>query len=166
MGRSKPTRSAPGFSLVELVIVMALLAICAALTVPSLARSVRARYLKDEAARFLAATEYGRNEAVSQGVPMIVWIDPTTHRFGVEPKAGYDSAAGRDRDFAVHADLRFEIDQPAARGSQVDAVEFAADGAPTLTSIERVRLVDRSNEGITIVKSADGWAYEIQRETK
>jgi type II secretion system protein H len=170
MTRSEPTRLPPGFTLVELVIVMALLAVCAALTVPTLARSVRARYLKDEAARFLAATEYGRNEAVSQGVPMVVWIDPSTQHFGVEPKAGYQSAAGRERDFALGSDLSFEIDQAATRGSgsgsQVDAVEFSPDGAPTLTSIETVRLVDRSKEGITIVKSADGWAYEIVKEAR
>ena len=64
---------------------MALLAIVAALSVPSMSRSIRSRNVSGEAARFVAATEYGRDEAVSQGVPMIVWIDSAAQRFGAFP---------------------------------------------------------------------------------
>ena len=51
-------RSAEGFTLVELIIVMTLLAIVAALSVPSLSRSMRQRNLDEEATRLLALTEY------------------------------------------------------------------------------------------------------------
>ena len=96
MRRNEPTRFSPGFTLAELVVVMALLAIVAALSVPSMSRSIRARNLRGEAARFVAATEYGRDEAVSQGVPMIVWIDAKAQRYGIEPKAGFDSDETRE----------------------------------------------------------------------
>ena len=124
MRRSDPTRIPPGFTLVELIVVMALLAIAAALSAPVLSHSIRARNLGGEAARFIAATEYGRDEAVSQGVPMTVWIDPATQRFGVAAKAGFDGAESRSREFAVHADIHFEMDDAALAGGIVQAVEF------------------------------------------
>src|SRR4051812_32393951 len=92
MRSDNPTHSS-GFTLVELILVMVLLTVIVGFAAPSLARSMRQRNLAGEAARFLAATEYAREEAVSQGVPMTVWINAETQRFGVEPKSGYDGAA-------------------------------------------------------------------------
>ena len=48
---------------------MALLVTLAAIAVPSLARSMRGHNLDGQADRLLALTEYGRDEAVSQGGP-------------------------------------------------------------------------------------------------
>ena len=166
MRRSDPTRIPPGFTLVELIVVMALLAIAAALSAPVLSHSIRARNLGGEAARFIAATEYGRDEAVSQGVPMTVWIDPATQRFGVAAKAGFDGVESRSREFAVHADIHFEMDDAALAGGIVQAVEFAPDGVPTLASIETVRLVDRFESEVSVTRTKDGWGYEVVKEGK
>ena len=54
---------------------MALLCVILGVAAPSLSRSMRQRNLTQEAARLLAATEYARDEAISRGVPMAVWID-------------------------------------------------------------------------------------------
>ena len=145
---------------------MALLAIVAALSAPAMSRSIRSRNLNGEAARFIAATEYGRDEAVSQGVPMTVWIDPATQRFGVEPRAGFEGIESRNREFAVNADIHFEMDDASAAAGIVQAVEFAPDGVPTLASVETVRLVDRFESEVIVVRTKDGWGYEIQKETK
>lgn len=159
-------RSAPGFTLVELIIVMMLLAVVAALAVPSLSRSMRQRNLDEEATRLLALTEYGRNEAVSQGVPMMVWIDPKGQRYGIEPKAGFNADESRARDFSMNPDVRVEVDKSASKGTTVDAMEFEADGALTSASVEFVRLVDRFQSVITLERTTDGWSYEIVKEGK
>ena len=166
MRKSNPTRIPPGFTLVELVVVMALLAIVAALSAPAMSRSIRARNLNGEAARFIAATEYGRDEAVSQGVPMTVWIDPATQRFGVDPRAGFEGIELRSREFAVNADIHFEMDGAVAGGGIVQVAEFAPDGVPGTASLETVRLVDRFDSEVIVVRTKDGWGYEIQKETK
>ncbi len=166
MRKSSPTRLRAGFTLVELVIVMTLLAVVAALSVPAISRSIRARHLKDEATRFVAATEYARDEAVSQGVPMTVWIDPTTQHFGVEAKTGFVGSEARHREFAANPDIHFETDRTAAKDGLVQAVEMGPDGTPTTSSIDAVRLVDRFNSVITVVQTKDGWAYEILKEAK
>ena len=159
-------RSAQGFTLVELIIVMTLLAIVAAIAVPSLSRSMRQRNLDEEATRLLALTEYGRDEAVSQGVPMIVWIDAKSQRYGIEPKAGFDSDEARARDYAMNPDVQIEIDKAAASGGIVEAMEFGPDGALTTSSVDSVRLVDRFKSAITVSRTTDGWSYELVKEEK
>ena len=157
-------RSALGFTLVELIIVMMLLAIVAALSAPSLSRSTRQRNLDEEATRLLALTEYGRDEAVSQGVPMIVWIDAKGQRYGVEPKSGFDSDETRSREYAMNPDVNVEIDKAVASGGVVEAMEFAPDGALTTSSVETVRLVDRAKSAISVARTTDGWSYELVKE--
>ncbi len=166
VGMQKSDQTSPGFTLVELILVMALLAVVAAFSAPSLARSLRQRNLDGEAARLLAVAEYGRDEAVSQGVPMTVWIDPKAQRFGVEPKTGYDGDASRARTFDLNADIHFEIDRTATQNGVVEIMEFAPDGAPSSTSIDAVRLVDRFQALVTVARTSDGWAYEIVKEKR
>ena len=163
MPRSDQT---PGFTLVELILVMALLAVVAAFSAPSMARSLRQRNLGGEASRLLALTEYARDEAISQGVPMTVWIDPKSQRFGVEPKTGYDGDDTRTREFVLNVDIHFETDRTATRNGVTELMEFAPDGAPASSSIDAVRLVDRFQQAITVMRTRDGWSYEIGREPR
>ena len=162
--------AAPGstgaFTLVELIIVMTLLAIVAALAVPSLSRSMRQRNLDEEATRLLALTEYCRDEAVSQGVPMIVWIDAKSQRYGIEPKAGFDADETRSREYAINPDVNVEIDKAAVSGGVVEAMEFGADGALATSSVDAVRLVDRFKSAIAVSRTTDGWSYELVKEAK
>ena len=159
----RPT-AAHAFTLVELIIVMTLLAVVAALAVPSLSRSMRQRNLDEEATRLLALTESGRDEAVSQGVPMVVWIDAKAQRYGVEPKAGFEADETRARDYAMNPDVQVEIDKAAVSGGVVEAIEFAPDGALTSASVDSVRLVDRFNSVINVSRTTDGWSYELVKE--
>lgn len=145
---------------------MALLAVIAAFSAPSLARSLRQRNLDGEAARLLALTEYGRDEAISQGVPMTVWVDPKGQRMGVEPKTGYDGDDARSREFELNADIHFELDRTATQGGVVAAMEFSPDGTPSPSSIDAVRLVDRFQSQITVSRTSDGYSYEIVKEKR
>ncbi len=159
-------RRLTAFTLVELIIVMALLAIVMAVAAPSLARSMKERNLADEAARFLSATEYARSEAVSQGVPMIVWIEPTARRMGVAPKTGFEGEETRVREFVWNPDIRIETEEKAAGGKVIELMEFGADGAPTVTSAESIRLVDRFDAALTLARTTDRWSYEILKEAR
>lgn len=144
---------------------MAVLATVMALSAPSLSRSLRGRNLDQEAKRFIAATEWARNEAISQGVPMTLWIDVNNGGFGVESKPGYPVAKPIEKRFDLNPDLHFELgdNSGGTTGSEdtVNAVELSPDGTPEPSSIASLRLVDRFNESVSIVKTRDGWGYEI-----
>lgn len=145
---------------------MVLLTVVAAFAAPSLSRSMRQRNLAGEAARFLAATEYARDEATSQGIPMTVWLNPASQRFGVEAKTGYDGSATRDREFELNPDTHFEVLGGQRKNNVIEAVEFGPDGAPTTASVDSVQFVDRFNAVVTVARTADEWSYEILKPTK
>jgi len=166
VGSAVGNRRSLGFTLIELILVMALLAIVMAIAAPSLSRSMRQRNLDGEAARLLAATEYARDEAISQGVPMTVWIDPEGRRFGIEPKEGFLGNETRIREFSVDPDIGLEIANAVVKRGIVEAMEFAPDGTPALTNVESVVLKDRFNSVLTLAQTTDGWGYEIVKEGK
>lgn len=154
------------FTLVELIVVMAVLALVLALSAPSLARSMRQRNIAAEAARFQAATEYARNEAVSQGVPMVLWVDEKARAFGIEPRSGFIGDPSRVRAFTLHPDIEIALEKSLDRSAAVQPIEFAPDGAPASTNVETVELKDRFATTVTIARTEDGWSYEILKGEK
>ena len=75
--RNTPRASARGFTLMEMVIVLLIIAVGSALVVPLVEGGFTAREVR-RAAREIAATfSHCRGEAVSRGAPQDVVIDPT-----------------------------------------------------------------------------------------
>ena len=155
------------FTLVELVLVMALLVVMLGLAIPSLSRSMRGRSLMAEATRLLGATEYARDEATSKGVPMVVWIDMTEGRFGVKPKTGYEDSGARTKEFALTGGVQFgQLQSLKAAGGETDAAEFQPDGTLDPSSQASISLVDRSNSTAGIQQTKDAYGYEIVKDTQ
>jgi len=166
MQKSDPAQSRYGFTLIELILVMAVLAAILDFAAPTLSRSFRGRDLEEEAARFLAVTEYARNETVSLGVPMFVWVEPASGRFGVAAADGYLSDDGRRREYTLNPDIRLELTGGAPSRGVTHVVEFTPDGTPDPLSAESVRLIDRFDSAMTLARTDDGWGYEIVKEQR
>jgi prepilin-type N-terminal cleavage/methylation domain-containing protein len=77
------------FTLIELILVMTLLVIVLGVSAPSLSRFFRGRTLDSETKRFLALTRYGQSRAVSEGVPVVLWIDSKQGEYGLQADASY-----------------------------------------------------------------------------
>jgi len=75
-----PTRA---FTLIELILVMAMLLTVLSLAAPSLVRFFRGRNLEAEARRLLAMTRYGQSRAVSEGRPMLLWLNAESNQYGL-----------------------------------------------------------------------------------
>lgn len=177
-----PSKTNGGFTLVELLLVLALLVILLAIAAPAISQSFKHQALKDETTRLLALTEYARSEAVSQGVPMVVWIDSQNQGCGVKAKSGFDSLSAsspsrsgtgtnavvcRDKEFALAQGMRFELGNArVGRDGQSVLAEFTAEGTPSDSSLGWVRIVDRAEKSMDLVLSEDGWGYEIAEEGK
>lgn len=155
-------RGAGAFTLVELILVMALLCVILGIAVPSLARSFHHRNLTQEAARLLAVTEYARDEAVSQGVPMVVWVDMETGRFGARAKTGYEDSGARSKEFKLTEGLHFETEKGTISSTgTTDAVELEPNGTLDTSSQASFRLVDQADSSIEVAQTNDGTGYEI-----
>ena len=77
-----------GFSLLELILVMAILTSIFAITVPSLGRFFRGQSIEEETRRFLTLTRYAPNLAISSNIPMILWVDEMNNTYGIRPQNG------------------------------------------------------------------------------
>src|ERR1039458_8859603 len=71
-------RRAAAFTLIELILVMAILIMAV-----SLSHFFRGRTLNSEARQLLALTRNGQSRAVSEGLPMDLWLDVEQGTFGL-----------------------------------------------------------------------------------
>jgi len=158
------------FTLVELILVMALLTTIMAIALPSIARSFRQHNLEQEAARLLAVTEYGRDEAISEGVPMSVWVDPDNGLFGVDAAEGYVPGDVHRKQYALGMDIHFDLAKTGkiekTADGHVEAALFAPDGGLDPSGVDSIRIVDRSDSAMAVARTADGWSYEIVKEAR
>lgn len=79
----RPDRPTPGFTLIEIILVLAILAAVLAVSAPSLGRFFRGRNLDSEAYRLMALTRHAQDRAVTEGIPMILWLDLDARRYGL-----------------------------------------------------------------------------------
>jgi prepilin-type N-terminal cleavage/methylation domain-containing protein len=159
-------RRAGAFTLVELIIVMALLCVILGIAAPSLARSMHEHKLTQEATRLLGITEYARDEAVSRGVPMVVWVDVANGQYGVKEVPGFDPASVRDKQFTLQDGIHFDPARGISSSGQAEAAEFTTDGTLDPSSQTSLRLVDETNSAIEIAQTNDAWGYQIVKDTQ
>src|SRR5678816_1856713 len=98
-----------GFSLIELLLVMALLSIVISITLPSLSNFFRGRALDAEARRLLSLTRYGQSRAVSEGIPMVLWVDPENRTYGLEQEPGWDDTDAKSVNLKLDDNLKVEV---------------------------------------------------------
>ena len=137
---SSPRRQPGGFTLVELICVMALLTIVMSLTAPALAHFFRGRSLDSEVRRFLGLTRYAQSRAVSEGVPMVLWMDAEQGKYGLKAEMSYADEDAKAAEFELARDLKMEVQLPVTGLDSVPwkvttevagnrpAIRFTADG--------------------------------------
>ncbi|MGZ4974921.1 MAG: prepilin-type N-terminal cleavage/methylation domain-containing protein, partial [Limisphaerales bacterium] len=100
------------FTFIELILVLVLIAVVLSLVFPSLKGFFRARNLDSEAQRFLALTRYGQSRAVSEGVPIILWMDPQAKSYGLQVQAGYGANDTKQRQYHLDESLQLQPQIP------------------------------------------------------
>jgi Tfp pilus assembly protein FimT len=165
---------------------MAMLLIVLSLTAPSLSVFFRGRVLDSEARRFMTLTRYGQSRAVSEGVPMVLWINAQQKRYGLEAEftsAAYDS---KSVDYPMSEDLEIEVEAgqaqlqtqvqspfeqtPAMAARNRSQIRFTPDGFISDSSPRSVRLRNAPRDGTIAAASDTLWisqtrnrlSYEVQ----
>lgn len=83
-----PARRHPGFTLVETVLVLLLIALVLAMAVPSLRGWSRGAKLRDAADQFAAVTQWARLAAAAEAVTLRLEIDPSGRSYRLVRVAG------------------------------------------------------------------------------
>ena len=86
MGRGEAISNQRGFTLLELVITLLVIALAVGLTVPAIGRSTESLRVRAEVAGFSAMLRHARERAIVTRTPQAVVIDPAAHR--VSRRAG------------------------------------------------------------------------------
>src|ERR1019366_7580186 len=96
-GGSQPRPAAArrrAFTLIELVVVLTLLTIAASFVAASMGGFFRGRILNFEARRMLTLTQYGQSRAASEGVPVVLWVNPKDSTYGLSVLSSFNDPAG------------------------------------------------------------------------
>ena len=178
-----------GFTLIELILVMALLTVVISLTAPKLSRFFHGRTLDSEARRLLALTRSGQSRAVSEGVPMDLWVDAERGEFGLAAEPSFETSDPKAVEFVSDSGLKIEVvartvtatattfnrareastaSTPRvvpARG-ELPAVRFLPDGSLGETSPQKLHLTSGDGGSLWLAQSSDGLTYEIRSTDK
>lgn len=163
-----------GFTLIELILVMALIVIMAAVVTPRMADFFRGRALDNEARRFLTLTRYGQNRAVSEGVPMLVWIDEEQRRYGLEAQPGFLERDDKAVEYSLAENLEIEVGNALTSFGSVNAqlvsrnlpanvrfIRFGPDGFISEVSPELVVIRRSETDALAIGPGRNWQHYEI-----
>ncbi|MGH8024910.1 MAG: pilus assembly FimT family protein [Limisphaerales bacterium] len=158
-----------GFTLIELVLVMALLVVAVSMVAPRFSDFVRGRALDSEARRLLALTDAGESRAVSEGMPMVLWFDQKDGACGLEeetPPKGGDTKA---ESISINDSVAII---PAKTGASamttfnhLPAIRFLPDGAVDQNSPRTVQLT-QGNDTLWMIELQNHTGYEISDSSK
>jgi prepilin-type N-terminal cleavage/methylation domain-containing protein len=164
------------FTQIELIFVLALLAIAAVFVSANMSSFFRSRAINFEARRLLSLTHYAQSRAVSEGVPVILWINPADSTYGLTIQATYNVADGDAKavTYSLEPSLKFDLptDSAADVSEQDDEklgladglamIRFNPDGFFDEASLKKVMIRQGATDGLEVVQTANRLGYEIR----
>ena len=154
-----------GFTLIELVLVMALLVVAISVSAPVLSRFFRGRTLDSEARRLLSLTRAGQSRAISEGTPTLLWVDASQHEYGLELEIASRTGDPKAEDFTVADGLQIDAVNaaPIVIGRQkLPAIRFLPDGTTDDSSPSALRLAGADGSVLWLVQETNHMTYAIQ----
>lgn len=156
------------FTLLELIMVMAMVALLLSITAPQLRGFHRGRALVETSRQCLALTRYAASAAVSRSDIVEFWIDAGDGRYGVRSLLGRNSAApGPERSYELPAGLAFEVDSGATAAAAEFVLTWLPDGtfeSGTADPQFAVRDLAAANRAFLIRPDPEGTRFVIASE--
>lgn len=167
---------------------MALLAIVMAVAMPSLSAFFRGRSLDYEGRRLLALARHAQTRAVSEGIPMLLWIDQEEKTYGLEQEPGWDDRDPKAIEFKLDPELEVEVvltNAPAnllqemrfqrqlratelseTQRRNLPQIRFLPDGSVEDTSPVEVRLTGKNDASLVLSQTSNRLTYELRPADK
>lgn len=154
------------FTLIELILVLTLLVIITSFVAPGMANFIRGRALDAEARRLYAIMHAGQSRAVSEGVPIMVWVDEKNNSYGIEEETPGKNGDTKKESFGVDDTLQISV-LGLNTGAQttlrnLPAVRFLADGTIDENSPQTLHLSHENGGELWLVESKNRMGYDVQ----
>jgi prepilin-type N-terminal cleavage/methylation domain-containing protein len=179
---SLTTAELRAFTLVELIVVMALLVSVIALASPSLAGFFRGRAVDAEARRLMSLTRLGQSRAAAEGLPMILWVDLQQRTYGLEADSSFVEEDAKAVEYTLDGNVTMEVGATEALPSAITSdtlfgsaesvnqraslphIRFEPDGSISDGSRENLQLLDRDGNPLWVGLAANRLNYEIRSQ--
>jgi type II secretion system protein H len=154
------------FTLMELILVMALLVIAVSLASPALSGFIRGQALDSEARRLLALAHAGQARAVSEGMPMVLWVDEKQSTYGLEAETTGKDGDAKAEKMTLDENVQVTVPNPGTtettRFRNLPAIRFLTDGTVDEGSPQTLRLVNATGRVRWFIAARDRSGYEIR----
>ena len=170
-------REASGFTLIELMLVMAIILIVCAVVAPELSGFFKEPRLgRRDAAILLSLTRLGRSRAISEGLPVELWIDSKNGRYGMEALSGYTETRTNAIAYSLADAVKISITQPQATLTRsnywtqtqtlwvrrLPMIRFQPDGYISDTSPKQIFFTGSDGTETWLAQDFNHLRYEIQ----
>lgn len=171
IGNWRPAIGNPaGFTLIELMLILALLVIITSLAAPAMAKFIRGRALDSESRRLLALMHAGQSRAVSEGMPMDLWVDAKKNTYGLSAETPGQSGDPQAETLSVDSTLHIAVLNTGVAApitfNNLPAIRFLPDGTVDENSPQVVQLTDSAGASRWLVELPTRMGYEISDSNK
>ena len=153
------------FSLIELILVLALLVVITSLVVPPMARFIRGRALDSEAMRLMALMHAAQSRAVSEGAPMMLWVDEKGGAYGVSAETVGQNGDAKAEELTLDSTLAISVANlgtgAATTFNNLPAIKYTADGTIDENSPQTLTLTDADGFTRQLAETKARTGYEI-----
>lgn len=143
----------PGFTLLELLAVLVIVAVGVAMAAPTLRRFVQGRYVDDTAAQLLALAQYAQSQALAEARTYRLNFDLTERQYWLSRQiaGGFSRLASEfGRTFVIPEEVSLTWEE-GPKDQDLAYIEFGPDGGTTPV---RLRLVDIHGHSRTLACQA------------
>jgi type II secretion system protein H len=157
------------FTLIELILVLALLVIITSIAAPAMANFIRGRAMDSEARRMIALMHAAQSRAVSEGLPMVLWVDEKQNAYGMQAETSGQNGDAKAEYLSVDSTLQIAVLNGGMTTpttfNNLPAIRFLADGTVDENSPQTLQLTDSAGFSRWLVETRNHTGYEI-RDTK
>ena len=153
------------FTLIELILVLALLVIITSIAAPAMSKFIRGRALDSEARRLSALMHAAQSRAVSEGAPMMLWVDEKAGSYGLAAETSGQNGDVKAEDLSVDSTLQIAV-LNLGTGAQttfknLPAIRFLADGTVDENSPQTLKLTDSDGFSRWLTETKTRTGYEV-----
>ena len=133
--------------------------------------------LNFEARRMLSLTHYAQSRAISEGVPVILWVNPAESTYGLTIQSTFGDLEGDMRAvrYAVDSGLTLETPQGASAAISerddeklgittegLSVIRFTPDGFLDESSVTKITIRQGAEAALEVVPTFNRLGYEIR----